>query len=136
SEQPVGGVVVPAAQGRFDLPVNVPAAVSAHAHQNDRDRRIPEILLSDLAHHVFRISAVDEIVVCRHPEGLRRKDALAICPAVDKLVNCGTIALVERNENVALRYPRLIGTKESLKRTELTSSLTPHWVVHLSKQIE
>jgi hypothetical protein len=97
TQKPIRRVDFALAQGCFDLPVDVPSAMSTCAYQHHCHGRISDVSSPYLANNVFSIVAVDDVLAIR-TDDLRNEDILNSGPVPDKFVNLGPIAPVVRNE--------------------------------------
>jgi DNA-binding transcriptional MerR regulator len=96
--------------------------VGASANQDDRYRGITQIFAADFPHDVFRIVAVNKIVVVERAKGLGREHFFDRVPLADEAVNFLPVGMKRGNENIPLyrrrrRWHQSIGCLERLAHT-------------------
>ncbi len=97
--------------------------MGALPYKNNRDRSISDVFASNFAHHILWIIAVNEVIVVKSAERLRRENPLQSGPMVYESVYFITIIVKRRDEYVSLRW---WGRERSKERVTANSIEVAH----------
>ena len=73
--------------------------MGALPNQHYCDRRITNVFLTNLRHHVVGILAIDKVVFITNAEYLGRKYPSMVCPSVDEPADSLLVEVAVRDEN-------------------------------------